>query len=50
MILTAPLVFLLLGFVCFVASAFGASWPRINLQSLGLAFCALAWLWPFVAR
>lgn len=30
-------VLLLLAFICFIASAFGAKSPRVNLQSAGLA-------------
>jgi hypothetical protein len=33
----------LLGLVCFIVGAFTAEPRRINIVSLGLAFCAAAW-------
>jgi uncharacterized membrane protein len=32
------LLLLILGLVCFLAAAFGATWRTVNLVALGLAF------------
>lgn len=37
MTVTLDFVLLALAFMCFVASTFGAKWPKVNLQSTGLA-------------
>lgn len=42
-------LFLVLAIVCFLATAFSFTHPRINIMALGLAFMALALLveaWP----
>jgi len=44
MTVTAHVVLLIIALVCFLAAAFGANPPRVNLLAGGLAFLALAML------
>jgi len=39
--MTIAVVLLLAALICFLLSAFGANFPRVNLEALGLAFVAI---------